>query len=52
MCEVLADPAGHEALRRRARQSIIDRYDLRTVCLPQHAALYREITGLPLGFGC
>jgi len=49
VCDALADPSGHEALRLRARQSVIDRYDLKTVCLPQHAALYREITGLPLG---
>jgi glycosyltransferase involved in cell wall biosynthesis len=36
---VLAHPDRMQALRRKARQTIIDRYDLRRVCLPRHLAL-------------
>jgi glycosyltransferase involved in cell wall biosynthesis len=35
----LADPAGHAPLRAAARQTVVDRYDLDSVCLPQHLAL-------------
>lgn len=31
---VLADPPGHARLAAAARQRVLDRYDLRTVCLP------------------
>src|SRR5690606_29952260 len=34
ICEALADPRRDDALRRAARQTIIDRYDLRGRCLP------------------
>ena len=33
--QVLADPDGQAPIRAAARQHIIDRYDLKTVCLPQ-----------------
>lgn len=33
------------AVRRAARVTILRRYDLRTVCLPAHLALYRRLTG-------
>lgn len=36
---VCEDPTRMQALRARARQSIIDGYDLRTVCLPRQVAL-------------
>ncbi len=35
LIEVLSDPAAQMPLRKAARQSIIDRYDLQTVCLPK-----------------
>ncbi len=35
----LADPAAMAPLRAAARQTVIRRYDLRSVCLPQHLAL-------------
>lgn len=31
---VLAEPAAHKALGRAARQTVVERYDLRSVCLP------------------
>lgn len=36
---VCEDPTRMQALRARARQTIIDGYDLRTVCLPRQVAL-------------
>ncbi len=35
LIEALAEPARHDAMRHAARQTIVDRYDLRTVCLPR-----------------
>lgn len=43
VAQALAQPQAHEALRARARQDIVAGYDLRTVCLPQHLALAREL---------
>jgi glycosyltransferase involved in cell wall biosynthesis len=39
----LADPAAHAPLRAAARQTVLDRYDLSTVCLPQHLALIETV---------
>lgn len=39
--EVLADPDRFQAMRTHARQSIIDRYDLRRTCLPKMLALIK-----------
>lgn len=36
---VLDHPDRMQALRRKARQTIIERYDLHTLCLPRHLAL-------------
>lgn len=36
---VCEDPTRMQAVRERARQTIVDRYDLRTVCLPRQVAL-------------
>jgi glycosyltransferase involved in cell wall biosynthesis len=36
---VLDDPDRMQPLRTRARQTVIERYDLKTVCLPRHLAL-------------
>ena len=35
----LADPAAHAPLRAAARRTVVERYDLNRVCLPQHLAL-------------
>jgi len=35
MIEALADPARFDPLRRAARQTVLDRYDLHRICLPQ-----------------
>lgn len=35
VAEVLADPARYRALRNTARTTIVERYDLKSVCLPQ-----------------
>jgi glycosyltransferase involved in cell wall biosynthesis len=37
--EALEDRRAHDSIRRNARQSILDEYDLRTVCLPAHLQL-------------
>ncbi len=42
---VLDDPDRMSTLRKAARQTIIDRYDLKRVCLPRHIALIRELAG-------
>ena len=39
ICRVLEDPAAMVPLRHRARQTIVDRYDLHRVCLPQQLSL-------------
>jgi glycosyltransferase involved in cell wall biosynthesis len=41
--EALEDPHAHDSIRRNARQSIIDEYDLRTVCLPAHMQLVTNL---------
>lgn len=43
--EVLEHPDRMQAIRDRARQSIVDRYDLRRVCLPQYLSLLATLTG-------
>ena len=43
---VLDDPDRARKLRDRARRTIVERYDLRTVCLPRHVSL---IHGLHAG---
>ncbi|HEY5801560.1 MAG TPA: glycosyltransferase family 4 protein [Burkholderiaceae bacterium] len=37
--EVLAEPEKYRAMRARARADVIEKYDLKTVCLPRHIAL-------------
>lgn len=37
--DALGNPAGHDALRRAARQTIVDRYDFETVSLPAYKRL-------------
>ena len=40
---VLADPASHTAMRAAARATIVEKYDLATVCLPAQVALLRDL---------
>lgn len=44
-CGLLENAALRKATGERARASIIERYDLETVCLPQHLALINELAG-------
>jgi glycosyltransferase involved in cell wall biosynthesis len=39
----LADPAAYAPLRAQARTDMITRYDLRTMCLPQHIELVETL---------
>lgn len=45
-CHILADASLRQAVGERARASIIENYDLRTQCLPQHLALIDSLVGL------
>jgi glycosyltransferase involved in cell wall biosynthesis len=42
----LRDPEGTEEMRRNARRTVIDRFDLKTICLPAHCALIEQLTGI------
>lgn len=42
--EALSDPGRMEALRKRARETVVERYDLQSVCLPQHLALISTLS--------
>lgn len=41
--EVLQDPARYAALREAARRSVVERYDLSSVCLPRQVALVESL---------
>jgi len=43
VCQVLAAPQDYAPVRQLARQTILDRYDLKRICLPQHLALIDEL---------
>lgn len=45
--EALEDRRGHESIRQNARQTIVDQYDLRTVCLPAHLRLLSTVARRP-----
>lgn len=46
--EALAEPKAFVELRRRARQTVVDRYDLTRICLPAQLALLAEASNQPL----
>ena len=41
--DALAKPHAHRAMRRAARRTVVEGYDLRTVCLPRQIALVRDV---------
>jgi glycosyltransferase involved in cell wall biosynthesis len=47
--EALEDPRAHDSIRRNARETVIDEYDLRTVCLPAHLRLIAALARQPQG---
>lgn len=40
---VLKKPKDYEEMRRQARKTILERYDLKTICLPQQLELFRSL---------
>ena len=46
ICAALRDQPATAAMRRNARRSVVERYDLTSVCLPAHFALIRQLTGI------
>src|SRR5579863_631414 len=45
----LENPAATTAMRRQARRYVVQQFDLKTITLPAHLALIRQITGGDLG---
>ena len=45
VCEALARPDQFRHLRRAARETVLARYDLRTVCLPRQLAVVSDLIG-------
>jgi glycosyltransferase involved in cell wall biosynthesis len=43
--EALAHPENEEHIRANARRSVVERYDLKTVCLPGYLRLMRRLAG-------
>jgi glycosyltransferase involved in cell wall biosynthesis len=41
--DALEDPRAFASLRQNARQTVLDRYDLRTICLPAHLRLLNSL---------
>ncbi len=46
ICSVLQNPAATTAIRRNARRYVVEQFDLKTICLPAHLALIRQLTGV------
>ncbi len=44
VAEALSHPERHATMRSAARQTVIDRYDLETVCLPAYLGLLKRLT--------
>ena len=42
ICSVIEDPAASAEIRRNARRTVVERYDLKRICLPAHLALDRQ----------
>ena len=41
--QALESPGAFTAMRQQARQTIVDNYDLKRICLPQHLAVIDEL---------
>lgn len=46
VAHALANPQQYQGMREAARQTVIDRYDLRRHCLPQQMALVERVAGM------
>ncbi len=46
ICATLLDPGGSDEMRRNARRSVVERFDLHSICLPAHLALIQRLTGI------
>jgi glycosyltransferase involved in cell wall biosynthesis len=46
IASALRDPAAGTPMRETARRFVVERFDLKTVCLPAHLALIRQLTGI------
>src|SRR3954464_3509403 len=45
ICSALDRPVSTATIRANARQTVIDRFELNSICLPAHLALIRRLTG-------
>jgi len=45
LCDALARPEDEEQMRVNARRTVVERYDLKTVCLPAYLRLMRRLVG-------
>jgi glycosyltransferase involved in cell wall biosynthesis len=46
ICTALSNPADGAEIRRNARRTVVERYDLNTKCLPEHLALIGRLAGM------
>ena len=46
ICTALSNPADAEEIRRNARRTVVEQYDLKTRCLPEHLALIGRLAGM------
>jgi glycosyltransferase involved in cell wall biosynthesis len=49
ICTALRNREAMMPMRHNARRTIVEQYDLKTICLPAHLALLRRLTGSGLG---
>jgi glycosyltransferase involved in cell wall biosynthesis len=45
VCDALAHPERQEQIRANARRTVVERYDLKSVCLPAYLRLMRRLAG-------
>jgi glycosyltransferase involved in cell wall biosynthesis len=43
LCDMLDNPDGQEEMRASARRTVVERFDLKTICLPSYLALLRRL---------
>jgi glycosyltransferase involved in cell wall biosynthesis len=46
ICSALTNQAATMAMRRRARRFVVEQFDLKSLCLPAHLALFHQLTGV------